>query len=128
MNPQITTVTIGVQDMNRAKQFYGEGLGCPIDKDYGVFVSFSMGDGLSSLSLYTREALADDAGVSAEGSGFQGVVLNQIVSSAEQVDDLLARAERAGGRIVRPGQSAQWGGYFGYFADPDGYLWKVASS
>ena len=128
MNPQITHVTLGVSDLNRAKKFYSEGLGCPIEQDYPVFVSFNLGDGSSALGLYTWEALADDAGVPPDGSGFRGVTLNYIVPSAERVDEVLAQAERAGGKIARPAQRAQWGGYFGYFADPDGYLWKVASA
>jgi len=128
MNPEITAITLGVSDLNRAKQFYGEGLGCPIDKDYPVFVSFNLGDGSSELALYTWDALAADAGVPSEGSGFRGVTLNYIVTSTERVDEVLAQADRAGGEIVKPGQGSQWGGHFGYFSDPDGYLWKVASS
>jgi catechol 2,3-dioxygenase-like lactoylglutathione lyase family enzyme len=114
--------------MERAKQFYGEGLGCRIENDYGVFVYFNLGEGSSPLGLYTREALARDAGVAAEGSGFSGVTLNYNVESSERVDEVMGTAERAGATIVRPAQKAQWGGYFGYFADPDGFLWKVASA
>jgi catechol 2,3-dioxygenase-like lactoylglutathione lyase family enzyme len=128
MNPQITHVTLGVGDLERAKKFYGEGLGCPIENDYGVFVYFNLGDGSSSLGLYTREMLAQDAGIAPEGSGFSGVTLNYNVASSERVDEVMMKAESAGATIVRPAQKAQWGGYFGYFADPDGYLWKVASA
>jgi len=128
MNPQINAITLGVSDVNRAKQFYSEGLGCSIEKDYPGFVSFNLGDGSSALALYTWDALANDAGVASDGSGFRGIMLNYIVPSTEQVDDVLAQAERAGGTIVKPAQQAQWGGYFGYFTDPDGYLWKVASA
>jgi uncharacterized protein len=128
MNPQINAITLGVSDVNRAKQFYSEGLGCPIEKDYPGFVSLNLGDGSSALALYTWEALAHDAGVPPDGSGFRGITLNYIVPSTEQVDDVLAQAERAGADIVKPAQEAQWGGYFGYFSDPDGYLWKVASA
>jgi catechol 2,3-dioxygenase-like lactoylglutathione lyase family enzyme len=127
MNPQISAITLGVSDVNRAKQFYSEGLGCPIEKDYPGFVSFNLGDGSSALALYPWDALADDAGVASDGSGFRGITLNYIVPSTEQVDDVLAQAERAGGTIVTPAQRAPWGGYFGYFSDLDGYLWKVAS-
>lgn len=127
MNPQITHVTLGVSDLDRAKQFYGEGLGCPIETDYGVFVYFNMGEGSSGLGLYTRATLAEDAAIAPEGNGFSGVTLNYNVASPESVDELMDRAKRAGATIVRPAQKAQWGGYFGYFADPDGFLWKVAS-
>jgi uncharacterized glyoxalase superfamily protein PhnB len=75
-----------------------------------------------------RAALAQDAGVAPEGSGFRGFTLSFIVDTAETVDATLAQAERAGGKVLKPRQAAQWGGYFGYFADPDGYLWKVAAS
>jgi uncharacterized protein len=126
MNPQVNAILIGVSDIARSKKFYGEGLGCTIEQDYPHFVSFGLGDGSSKLGLYQREALADDAGVPADGSGFRGVTFNYIVPSAERVDETLAQAERAGAKIVRPAQKVQWG-YFGYFSDPDGHLWKVAS-
>ena len=128
MNPQITAILIGVRDLKRSKQFYSEGLGCPIDKDFPAFVSFNLGDGSSALALYEWDALAGDAGVAKEGSGFRGVSLHYIVSSTKRVDEVLDQATRAGGKLVKPAQNAQWGGYFGYFSDPDGYLWKVASS
>lgn len=127
MNPQVSAITLGVRDLGRAKRFYSDGLGCPIGQDQGGFVSFNLGSGSSALALYQRDALADDAGVAAEGSGFSGVTLSYVVDSTARVDEVMAQAERAGGTIAKPAQSAQWGGYFGYFADPDGYLWKVAS-
>jgi catechol 2,3-dioxygenase-like lactoylglutathione lyase family enzyme len=128
MKPQISAITLGVRDLNRAKQFYNEGLGCQVEQDQGGFVSFNLGNGSSALALYTWNALAADAGVASDGSGFRGITLNYIVPSAEHVDEVLAQVQRAGGTIARPAQRAQWGGYFGYFADPDGYLWKVASA
>jgi uncharacterized protein len=125
---QVTAIMLGVQDLARSKKFYGEGLGCAIDKDYPAFVSFSLGDGSSSLALYEREAAAQDAGVPAEGSGFRGVSFHYIVPSSQTVDEVMASAVAAGGAIVREAAAAQWGGYSGYFSDPDGYLWKVASA
>ena len=77
---QVTTIMLGVRDLARSKKFYGEGLGGTIDKDYPGFVSLSLGDGSSSLALYDREAAAQDAGVSAEGSGFAGISFHYIVS------------------------------------------------
>jgi len=127
MNPEINAIVIGVEDMDRAKKFYGEGLGCPIEQDYPQFVLFKLGNGSSNLGLYPREALAAEAGVSPEGSGFSGVTLHLIVDSTARVDEVMAQAERAGAKVVKPAQKVQWG-YFGYFADPDGNLWKVASS
>lgn len=128
MNTQISAITLGVRDLNRAKQFYSEGLGCPIEQDHAGFVSFNLGTGSSRLALYTWDALAADAGVAADGSGFRGVTLNYILPSAERVDEVLAQAKHGGGEIIKPAQSARWGGYFGYFSDPDGYLWKVAAA
>jgi uncharacterized glyoxalase superfamily protein PhnB len=91
--------------------------------DQGQFVAFKPANGSSALTLYPRKVLAGDAGVPAEGSGFRGITFSYVVRSQERVDAVLAQAQRAGGRIVKPAQQARWGGYFGYFADPD-YLWK----
>jgi len=124
---QVTAIMIGVEDLARSKKFYAEGLGCTIDQDYPNFVSFNLGDGSSSLALYEREAAAQDAGVSSEGSGFRGVSFHFIVPSSEAVDEVMGNAVEAGGGVVKETAAAQWG-YFGYFSDPDGYLWKVASA
>ena len=128
MSVQVTTIMLGVEDLARSKQFYGDGLGCAIEQDYPQFIKFSLGDGSSSLALYQREAAANEAGVSAEGSGFRGISFHYIVPSREVVDEVVGKAVAAGGSVVKAAAAAQWGGYFGYFADPDGYLWKVASA
>ena len=124
---QVTAIMLGVKDLARSKTFYSDGLGCAIDKDYPSFVSVRVGDG-TSLALYEREAAAQDAGVSAAGSGFTGISFHYVVSSRDMVDQTIAAAVAAGGEVVRAAAGAQWGGYFGYFSDPDGYLWKVATS
>jgi uncharacterized protein len=126
MKPHISAITLGVKDLNRAKQFY-RSLGWPIQQEMDQWVSFSLDDGSSLLGLFSREALAADAGVKADGSGFAGITLSYIVSSHDRVDAVLKEAKGAGGKISKPAQKAQWGGYFGYFTDPDGYLWKVAA-
>jgi len=126
MKAHVSGITLGVRDLKRAKQFYSEGLGGPIQQEQGEWVSFSLGNGSSALGLYPWDALAGDAGVAAEGSGFRGITLSYIVRSEDRVDAVLAQAKRAGGKIAKPAQRGSWGGYFGYFADPDGYLWKVA--
>src|SRR3954467_8204340 len=109
MKPHVSVITLGVRDMNRAKQFYSEGLGWPIQQDYGQWVSFSLGNGSSWLGLYAWGTPADAAGVAPEGSGFRGVPLSYIVGSEERVDAVLTEAERAGGTIVRPAERPQWG-------------------
>lgn len=125
MNQHISIITLGVKDVNRAKQFYSKGLGWPILQEQGEWVAFSLNNGSSMLGLLPRDTLARDAGVTADGSGFRGITFSYIVPSAQRVDAVLAEAERAGGKIAKPAQHAAWGGYFGYFTDPDGYLWKV---
>jgi uncharacterized protein len=127
MNPHVSVITLGVRDLSRAREFYSEGLGWPIQQEDHNWVCFALGDGSSALALYPWEALADDADVSAEGSGFRGVTLAYIVRSEERVDAVLAEAERAGGQIAKPARRASWGGYSGYFSDPEGYLWEVAT-
>ncbi len=126
MSFQVTTIMLGVEDLARSKQFYAEGLGCTLEQDYPHFVKLSLGDGSSSMALYQREAAAQDAGVSAEGSGFRSVSFHCIVASPEAVDEVMGKALAAGGGVVKEAAATNWG-YFGYFSDPDGFLWKVAS-
>ena len=127
MTLQMTAVMIGVKDLGRSKEFYGNGLGCKIDQDYPNFVSFDLGDGSSTLALYERQAAAKDAGVSSEGSGFRGVSFHYIVPSNDAVDEVMANAVTAGGGVVKKAAAVPYG-YYGYFSDPDGYLWKVAAA
>jgi uncharacterized protein len=102
MNPHIGFVTLGVGDLNRAKQFYSEGLGWPVQVAQGQYVAFKPADGSSTLTLYPRSLLAGDAGVTPDGGGFRGVTFSYVVRSKERVDAVLAEAERAGGTIARP--------------------------
>ena len=125
MEPRLSLVTLGVQDLPRARKFYAEGLGLPLRPESSEEVAFFGLRGVW-LALYSRAALAEDAKVSPEGSGFRGVALAHNVRTKAEVDAMLAQAERAGARIVRPAQEVFWGGYTGYFADPDGHLWEVA--
>jgi catechol 2,3-dioxygenase-like lactoylglutathione lyase family enzyme len=127
MNPHISVITLGVSDIQRAKEFYGKGLGWPIHQDFPQWVSFNLDNGSSALGLYQWDSLAEDAGMPAEGGGFRGVTLSYLVSSDDRVQAVLDEAERAGATIVKPAVSEQWGGCSGYFADPDGFVWKVAS-
>lgn len=124
MKPRISMITLGVQDMERSVRFYQEGLGFPL-KDATPEVAFFSLNG-SWLGLYGREPLAVDAGVSPEGGGFSGVALAHNVATEAEVESVLALAVRAGAVMTKPAQKAAWGGYHGYFKDPDGHLWEVA--
>jgi uncharacterized glyoxalase superfamily protein PhnB len=125
---QMSAVLLGVEDVDRAKKFYAEGLGGEIDQDFPGFARLRLGEGSSLLALTEREAAAQDAGVSAEGSGFTGVSLHFITDSRDTVDEVMQTAQTAGATVVKEAADAQWGGYFGYFSDPDGYLWKVTTA
>jgi catechol 2,3-dioxygenase-like lactoylglutathione lyase family enzyme len=128
VKPQEVPITIGVADMKRAKELYSEGLGLPIKKAFGnKFVMFSGEGERSDLGMYKREALALDAAVPADGSGFRGFSITHLVDTADRVDDVLARARRAGGTIIKPPVDAGRGDYGGYFADLDGNLWRVVT-
>jgi uncharacterized protein len=123
----VSAIMLGVKDLTRAKIFYAEGLGFKIDKDTPHFVSLCLGEGSPQLALYEWEAAAQDAGVSAEGSGFRGASFHINPDSREGVDVTIRGAVAAGGSVVKEAGAAQWGGYYAYFSDPDGYLWKVVT-
>lgn len=124
MEPRITLITLGVADLDRSIRFYRDGLKLPLrDGPKGVAFFETRG---TWLSLYPRKALADDATVSPEGSGFAGFALAHNVRSAEEVDQTLREAVEAGAKLIKPGQKVFWGGYSGYFTDPDAFLWEVA--
>ena len=127
MKPHVSVVTLGVRDLARAREFYAERLGWPIQQEQDNWVCFLLGGGSTAFALYPWDELAADARSAPDGSGFRGVTLAYVVRSEQRVDEVLAEAEAAGGTIVKPGQRAQWGGYSGYFADPEGYLWEIAT-
>jgi hypothetical protein len=121
---RLSLVTLGVEDVERAARFY-ESLGMKRHMRKAEGVAFFEAGG-AALSLYDREALMKDAGLTdlPKGSGSANPACN--VRSEGEVDELLAAAEAAGGKIIRPGYRIFWGGYIGYFADPDGHIWEVA--
>lgn len=125
MEPRIHFITLGVRDFANAVHFYRDGLGFPLSSASVDDIAFFRLGGLV-LALYPWDKLAADATIPAEGSGFRGVTLARNVRQKEDVARVLAQAEAAGGKVVKPAQDAFWGGYYGYFADPEGHLWEVA--
>lgn len=125
MEQRVSLITLGVRDLARARAFYEQGLGWRPANDRHEGVVFYQLGGMG-LVLWGPEALAEDARVPAEGAGFRGVALAHNVRSREEVDAVLAEAVAAGATLTKPGTEAPWGGYTGYFADPDGHLWEVA--
>jgi uncharacterized protein len=125
MRQKLNLVTLGVQDLKRALEFYVTGLGWqPSSASSDDVVFIPMGGVV--LSLYPREKLAEDVTIDAAGSGFSGITLAYNTKSESEVDEVLQTVARVGGKIIKPAQKVFWGGYSGYFADPDGHLWEVA--
>ncbi len=127
MNAHVSSILLGVRDMDRSKRFYSEGLGWKVQRDYGVSLFFVQ-DGGSLVGFYGRDGLAASVGASPEGSGFSGLVLNYVVRSEARVDEIMAEARKAGATILKPAGILPWGGYGGSFADPDGYIWNIGYS
>ncbi len=126
MKPKISIITLGVRDLDKSLRFYRDGLGFPTHnykEDEGI-VFFRL-EG-SWLALYPRDKLAEDAKIPDTGSGFSGITLAHNVKSPADVDAVVKQAVAAGAKLVKQPQKVFWGGYSGYFADPDGFLWEVA--
>jgi catechol 2,3-dioxygenase-like lactoylglutathione lyase family enzyme len=124
MEPRISLVTLGVADLDRSIRFYRDGLGLPM-RDGPEGIAFFETNG-TWLSLYSREKLAEDALADAAGSGFRGFTLAHNVRTEAEVDRVLEEAVAAGATLVKQAQKVFWGGYSGYFRDPDDFLWEVA--
>ena len=124
MEPRISIFTLGVADLERSTEFYQEGLGLPRYAWGGDIAFFETA--ATWLALFPREALAEDAGVPALGSGFSGVTLAHVVRSRAAVGRLMDQAVAAGAQLIKPPEEKSRGGYSGYFADPDGFLWEIA--
>lgn len=140
MKPRISVITLGVDSLERALVFYRDGLGWPTegilgsDVEHGAVVFFDLQPALK-LALFARTSLAHDAGLTAAGGPAEPVaatrcatecVLSHNVATRDEVDAVLAQAGTAGARITQPPRDTFWGGYAGYFQDPDGHLWEVA--
>jgi hypothetical protein len=125
MRQQLHLITLGVSDLTTALNFYENGLGWVRSAASGEdAVFFSMGGVV--LALYPRDKLAEDVTVPPEGRGFGGITLAYNTRSREEVDEVLSTVKQLGAKVVKPAKDVFWGGYSGYFADPDGHVWEVA--
>ena len=131
MKPRITLVTLGVDDLERAMRFYRDGLGLATDGivgeefENGAVVFFELDSGLK-LALWPRKSLAADSGVAIGPRSPTEFTLAHNVSSASEVDSVMGEAKKAGALIVKAATKTFYGGYAGYFHDPDGHMWEVA--
>lgn len=131
MQPRITLITLGVDDLELALRFYRDGLGLKTegivgnDFEHGAVAFFELQSGLK-LALWPRASLAHDSGLALGTPGATGCALGHNVASQTEVDAVMAQAQAAGATIVKPAQGTFWGGYAGYFQDPDQHLWEVA--
>jgi uncharacterized protein len=131
MKPRITFLTIGVDDLDRSFAFYHSGLGLPskgiVGREFeqGAAAFFELHGGLT-LAIFPRASLAHDAGIRVTPPSASEFAIAHNARSEQEVDDVMREAERAGAAIVKRPQKTFWGGYAGYFADPDGHLWEVA--
>ena len=126
MEQRLSMVSLGVVDLAASRRFYEEGLGWRVSGASNDSIVF-MDLGGVVLGLYGRDALAEDAKLAPSAPGaFGGVALAHNVRSKDEVERVLAQAEAAGAKILKPAQDVFWGGYSGYFADPDGHPWEVA--
>jgi catechol 2,3-dioxygenase-like lactoylglutathione lyase family enzyme len=128
---RITVLTIGVDDLERALRFYSEGLGLPTpgiigrEFEHGAVAFFDLQPGLK-LAIWPRDSLAHDTGIQKTPRSPTELSIGHNVRSKEEVDAVMAQAERAGATIIKAARKTFWGGYAGYFADPDGHLWEIA--
>lgn len=127
MKSKVSLISLGVNDLSKSRAFYEKlGFELAVKENTDQIVFFKLSNEKMLLGLYPWEKLAEDAHVSAQGSGFRGITLAHNVASPEAVDQALAEAVTAGGKLIKPGQPVFWGGYSGYFSDLDDHLWEVA--
>jgi len=125
MEPRISIITLGVSDLERSVKFYRDGLGLPTTYKAGEGIAFFQLAG-TWLALYPSDALAEDAFLPPERSRFGGVTLAHNVRSKADADAVIKEALAAGSTLLKPAADTFWGGYSGYFADPDGHPWEIA--
>jgi catechol 2,3-dioxygenase-like lactoylglutathione lyase family enzyme len=131
MKPRINVLTIGVDHLEKSLAFYRDGLGLKTEGiigkefEYGAVAFFDLQSGLK-LALWPRDSVARDTSIAKTPRSPTEFTLGHLVNSKEEVDAVMEQARRAGARIVKPAAKTFWGGYAGYFQDPDGHLWEVA--
>ena len=129
MEARLSIVTLGVTDLERSTRFYRDGLGLPVHEAGSASITFFLLNNVM-LALFPRAALAEDAGPGQAGDDQQNLhyfTLAHNVASRTEVDAVLEEAVAAGARIIKPAEATFWGGYSGYFADPDGFQWEIAT-
>lgn len=130
MHPRVTVITLGVDDLERALRFYRDGLGLNTEGivgrefEHGAVAFFDLQPGLK-LAIWPRGSIAHDTGLAPSRPSPTDFTLGHNVLSREEVDTVMEQARQAGATIVKPAQETFWGGYAGYFQDPDGHLWEV---
>lgn len=130
MKPRITVITLGVDDLERSLRFYRDGLGLPtqgiigIEFEHGAVAFFDLQENVK-LAIWPRKSISFDSGIAACPPNPTEITLGHNVSSKEEVNDVMGQAENAGAKIVKKAQDTFWGGYAGYFQDPDGHLWEI---
>lgn len=130
MKPRVTVITLGVDDLDRALVFYRDGLGLSTEGiigsefEHGAVAFFDLRPGLK-LAIWPRESIAHDTGIAKDEHSATEFTLGHNVATKEEVDAVMAQARRAGATIVKPAQATFWGGYAGYFQDPDDHVWEV---
>lgn len=130
MKPRITVITLGVDDLERALRFYRDGLGLHTkgiigqEVEYGAVAFFDLQAGLK-LAVWPRRSIAHDSGLPLAARSTTEFTLGHNVASRAEVDTVMKQAQDAGAFVVKPAQETFWGGYAGYFQDPDGHLWEV---
>lgn len=126
MEPRISMITLGVNDLQKSYDFYARIVGFPSEKgiENGAVAFFNLNH--ITLSIYLKDKLAEDALVPNDGNGFAGFTMAYNVRTREEVDEVIEKLRQAGARVAKEPQEVFWGGYSAYFQDPDGYLWEVA--
>jgi len=131
MNPRLTLITLGGEDLEKSLAFYRDGLGLPtegiVGKEFahGAVAFFDLQNGVK-LALWPRKSIAHDANIPLQPRSATELTIGHNVGSKDEVDEVMKQAKRAGARIIKPAQETFWGGYAGYFQDPDDHVWEIA--